>query len=498
MSTKKVVWNEKVSATEFNILYPRTVAEQVVLNNTINNNLGIDVDSRLEAALEHISDTDKRIRAQGVSTGTSGALELSVPVFTLIDGIMARVKIHTDTAEGATLNVNATGAKPIVRIDGEPIDLVLKQGTWCIFIYSSTLDSWVFEGWSTKTVVKSAIFTESGSWTVPANVTSATVLVMGGGGGSGGKVSYESSGSWSHDAKGGGGGAGRIKKQAVTLTPGQSITVTIGTGGIGGDNDSGTGTLAGGDGRNGGTTSFGTLLSATGGEGGKGATASSYYDPAGGNGGAGSAGGGGGFGHYSGGNGGNGDYCGGGGAGSGFGSGNANGGNGGIYGGGGGTISGTVGAGGQYGGSGGSAPSTMPGNGTDTTAMNLDFTGEGKAGTNGVADGAYNYGGGAGGGGYGGNGGNGGEGTHISGENPYYGINGGGGGYGGDGYGASTASTGLTQQSGGGGGGYGGDATGSGGGGYGANNYGSGGNGQYGGNSGGNGICIITWTAQEA
>ena len=183
MSTKKVVWNEKISATEFNTIYPRTVADQVVLNNTINNNLGINIDSRLDTALEHISDTDKRIRAQGTSTGTSGALELSVPVFTLIDGIMARVKIHTDTAEGATLNVNATGAKPIVRIDGEPIDLVLKQGTWCIFIYSSTLDSWIFEGWSTKTVVKSAIFTESGSWTVPANVTSVDVFLFGGGGG---------------------------------------------------------------------------------------------------------------------------------------------------------------------------------------------------------------------------------------------------------------------------------------------------------------------------
>ena len=67
MSTKKVVWNEKISATEFNTIYPRTVAEQVVLNNTINNNLGINIDSRLDTALEHISDTDKRIRAQGTS-----------------------------------------------------------------------------------------------------------------------------------------------------------------------------------------------------------------------------------------------------------------------------------------------------------------------------------------------------------------------------------------------------------------------------------------------
>ena len=330
MSTKKVVWNEKISATEFNTIYPRTVADQVVLNNTINNNLGINIDSRLDIALEHISDTDKRIRAQGTSTGTSGALELSVPVFTLIDGIMARVKIHTDTAEGATLNVNATGAKPIIRIDGEPIDLVLKQGTWCIFIYSSTLDSWIFEGWSTKTVVKTAIFTESGSWTVPANVTSVDVFLMGGGGGAGGNLTYDSS----YTSFGGGGGAGRLKKQQLTVTPGQSITVTIGAGGTAGVDRTGTGS-SGGVGSNGGSTSFGTLLSATGGNGGGGG--STPASGGGGDGGAGSAGGGGGScGGTHGGSGGNGDYCGGGGASS---STNANtkGGNGGTYGGGGGS-----------------------------------------------------------------------------------------------------------------------------------------------------------------
>lgn len=498
MSTKKVIWNEKASATDYNTLYPRTVAEQVVLNNTINNNLGIAIDSRLDAALEHISDTDKRIRAQGTSTGTSGALELSVPVFTLIDGIMARVKIHTDTAEGATLNVNATGAKPIIRIDGEPIDLVLKQGTWCIFIYSSTLDSWVFEGWSTKTVVKSAIYTESGSWTVPANVTSATVLVMGGGGGSGGQVDYEKSGSWSRTADGGGGGAGRIKKQVVTVTPGQTIAITVGAGGAGGSDDSGSsGSLVGGDGGNGGTTSFGTLLSATGGNGGTGGKAESYNAPYGGDGGAGSAGGGGGWGWYGGGNGGNGDYCGGGGGGAGFQNTAGNGGNGGMYGGGGGSLT-TPGTGGQYGGKGGSARQQItPVDGTNTTAMSLDFTGEGKAGTNGTTRNApgiaYRYGGGGGGGGYGGNGGNGGTGSYFSGEAPYYGANGGGGGYGGNG-----GSRDSTQSSGGGGGGYGGDAYMSGAGGYGASNYGAGGNGEYGGQAGNAGICIITWTTQEA
>ena len=410
MSTKKVVWNEKISATEFNTIYPRTVADQVVLNNTINNNLGINIDSRLDTALEHISDTDKRIRAQGTSTGTSGALELSVPVFTLIDGIMARVKIHTDTAEGATLNVNATGAKPIVRIDGAPIDLILKQGTWCIFIYSSTLYSWIFEGWSTKTVVKSAIFTESGSWTVPANVTSVDVFLFGGGGGAG-YTSYTADGDNSGTGYGGGGGGGHMAKATFAVTPGQSIAITIGAGGARGS--------SGGTGGTGGTTSFGTLLSAQGGSGGGSgtSTSSSAQGGDGGNGGAGGAGGSAeyrtpnpsfppGASHFTYiqtyGKGGNGAQFGGGAGGYGSTSG---GGNGGMYGGGGGTYNGTAGTGGQYGGNGG-ARGIKGADGTNTTnIVGLEFVGQGLGGT---SDDSSDTGGG-GGGGYGGSGGRGGS-----------------------------------------------------------------------------------------
>ena len=79
------------------------------------------------------------------------------------------------------------------------------------------------------------------------------------------------------------------------------------------------------------------------------------------------------------------------------------------------------------------------------------------------------------------------------------GMNGGGGGYGGNGYGnANTNSANGGGVSGGGGGGYGGNATGSGGGGYGIGNYGKGGDGNTGGQNGADGICVITWIAQES
>ena len=136
--------------------------------------------------------------------------------------------------------------------------------------------------------------------------------------------------------------------------------------------------------------------------------------------------------------------------------------------------------------------------GTNTMSMTLDFIGEGKAGVNGITKyddtGTLRYGGGAGGGGYGGNGGDGKDGEKSLDESAdTYGTSGGGGGYGGNG--------GAGLSHGGGGGGYGGDATGSGGGGYGASNFGRGGNTGLNDSTdraGKSGICIITWTAQEA
>lgn len=66
------------------------------------------------------------------------------------------------------------------------------------------------------------------TWEVPAGVTSADVLVVGGGGGgAGGHTGYT-------DGAGGGGGGGSFRADAYPLTPGASISVTVGTGGAGG------------------------------------------------------------------------------------------------------------------------------------------------------------------------------------------------------------------------------------------------------------------------
>ena len=115
----------------------------------------------------------------------------------------------------------------------------------------------VAAGGGGEKVLKTEIFTASGTWTCPSGVEKAFVRIFGGGGGG--------------STKGAGGGGGYMAYSELDVTPGTAYPVTIGAGGSSGSA--------------GGVTSFGTLLSANGG------TAASNY-----NGGSGGTGGGGGVG----------------------------------------------------------------------------------------------------------------------------------------------------------------------------------------------------------
>lgn len=104
----------------------------------------------------------------------------------------------------------------------------------------------------TLTVVQ---LTGSGEWPVPAGVTSLTeVLVIGGGAGGGGAGIY----GW----PGGGGGAGQRRSLTnVSVSPGGSISYSVGAGGAGG-------ALGANQGADGGATTFGTTVAPGGGGGG--------------------------------------------------------------------------------------------------------------------------------------------------------------------------------------------------------------------------------------
>lgn len=264
-------------------------------------------------------------------------------------------------------------------------------------------------------------------------------------------------------ANGGGGGGGNMNNAVLNIPAGTKISIIIGSNSM----------------NNGGATSFGTYLAATGGQYGT--------SDSGGNGGS---GGGSGSGVYTAGvylyridgYGGDAVYGGGGGGG-------INGGNGGTFGGGGSGYYGGTSLGGY--GHGGS--NEIGNNGLNTIGKGLEFEGGGLAGTK--------YGGG---GGYGGNGGNGS--TSDDGSGCVY-AGGGGGGYGGNGgngyidinrwhYSGSRYNT-IYTAHGGGGGGYGNDGwdgsinSGGGGGGYGLQGFGHGGGGYA---NSLPGVCILTYS----
>lgn len=307
----------------------------------------------------------------------------------------------------------------------------------------------------------------STNWTAPENIAGKAIVICVGGGGGGGGINGNYSG--------GGGGSGYIEIGSFDIAPGQTYRIVIGAGGAGGAGGSFTAARAG---ENGGSTSFGDLLTANGGEGGKIGTTS-----LGGNGEAG--GGAGGTSSASAGrNGGNGRTYGGGG---GAGLGNGRGGNGGTYGAGGGksnTSGSTYGTAGSMAGRPFSDVALIYG--SHSTEFTVDGT-DGFGGHNGAMP--TNYGGGYGGGGYGGNGGdtssaNGGAGGGGFGGNGGKASNGGGGGggyFGAGGDGASDA-TGKDGVRGAGGGGAG---------------RGSGSSYRAGGN-GGSGVVAIIYSTKEA
>ena len=133
----------------------------------------------------------------------------------------------------------------------------------------AALSSFPLSAFAEPTVVS---FTAVGttSWTAPDGVTSVNYLVVAGGGGGG----Y---------GNGGGGGGGGVRTGTLSVTPGQSYTVTVGAGGSGG-------TTAPAAATNGSNSVFGSITSTGGGAGGSPNLSGSCGSNGGSNGGSGGGG----------------------------------------------------------------------------------------------------------------------------------------------------------------------------------------------------------------
>ena len=132
----------------------------------------------------------------------------------------------------------------------------LQFGRIAVFFISLLILTIINTGASAQTRV--VTFNSSGTWQAPCGVTSAAVYVWAaGGGGAGANDTYP--------VGGGGGGGAFLWHNALPVTPGTNYTITIGAGGAGGVNGNGNN----GNAFAGGNSSFGTLMVAGGGQGGK-------------------------------------------------------------------------------------------------------------------------------------------------------------------------------------------------------------------------------------
>lgn len=191
--------------------------------------------------------TDGLVNAVPVANGGTGATTATAARTNL--GLVIGTNVPSPTGTGAS------GTWPITITNG-----VYTTGDQTIGGTKTFTNGVRFNDGTTQTTASTAypgakfqLFTTSGTFTVPAGITSLFVRVWGaGGGGAGGSPTsgplYD----------GGTGGRGGFVEAGISgLTPGASITVTVGTGG--------NGAAAGANSGAGGTSSFGTYASATGG-----------------------------------------------------------------------------------------------------------------------------------------------------------------------------------------------------------------------------------------
>jgi len=191
------------------------------------------------------------------TAGSSGAYTLTTTYGALVTGERFRAKFHTaGPASGTnTLDRDTLGAKALKRYDtsGAKVDANITANLLTDIEYDGTdyvvLTPLDLPHGKTR-------YTSNGTWTAPAGVTTAWLSGCGpGGGGAGGN---------SATVGGGGGGGGQsVIAEAVTVVPGTSYTVTIGTGGAGSVSAAANGSAGSG------ATVFGsTLLSLAAGAGG--------------------------------------------------------------------------------------------------------------------------------------------------------------------------------------------------------------------------------------
>lgn len=262
MSKKKILM-QRFNGTGYDPQYPETHVKNVTgINQTVANNVGVAATDGA-TVIGEMSEIDYFVSPQGTTTGTSTAYNLNIgSQYTSLDdmdGVVIRAKFHTTTGDNPTLNVNGLGAKPILAENGANIPYQIGENVWATLIWSSTLNGWIVQGWGKKRVFKTEVIKESTGWTVPDVDGPVNVRIFGGG--AGGQAEKTTFFNFFFYDGGCGGGGGHMATKDIMLTRGKNVLITIGKGGA-----KGAGNGDGEMGAAGGTSSFGTYISANGGQ----------------------------------------------------------------------------------------------------------------------------------------------------------------------------------------------------------------------------------------
>lgn len=89
---------------------------------------------------------DEMLAASGVTAGTATAYTLAQDEYTLFDGAPVRFRLHVASGDGATLNINGTGAKPLRDMMGAAMPGGITAGTWLTAYYSAAAGAYVLAG----------------------------------------------------------------------------------------------------------------------------------------------------------------------------------------------------------------------------------------------------------------------------------------------------------------------------------------------------------------
>ena len=218
--------------------------------------LTIADDAVTYAKIQNVSASDKIL---GRDSSGAGVIEEITPanlrtMINVADGANAYTHPNhsgevTSTADGATVIADNIVDEANLKISNAPVNgymLTAQSGDTGGLTWAEAAGASSYIGKNVQ------VFTSTGTFTVPTGVTALKVTVIGGGG-AGEKVTAASK-----KARGGGAGGCAIE-WLTSQTSGASIAVTIGAGGTAG------GDATAGDG---GTSSFASLCSATGGQGG--------------------------------------------------------------------------------------------------------------------------------------------------------------------------------------------------------------------------------------